>query len=32
VFNQNTFATVPTVADDTQASRWQIKLGVKVSF
>ncbi len=31
-FNANTLDGVPTVADDTQASRWQMKLGVRIRF
>lgn len=32
VFNGNTLDGVPTVADDTQASRWQGKLGFRIKF
>ena len=31
-FNGNTLDGVPTVADDTQASRWQGKLGIRIKF
>jgi hypothetical protein len=31
-FNANTYDTVPVVANDTQASRWQVKAGIKLSF
>jgi len=32
VFNGNTLAGVPIVADDTQSSRWQGKLGIRIKF
>jgi hypothetical protein len=32
VFNANTLDGLPIVADDTQASRWQGKLGIRVRF
>ncbi|MBI5692365.1 MAG: TonB-dependent receptor [Verrucomicrobia bacterium] len=32
VFNGNTLDGVPVVADDTQTSRWQAKLGIRVKF
>jgi len=32
VFNGNTLGGVPIVADDTQSSRWQAKLGVRIKF
>jgi hypothetical protein len=32
VFNGNTLAGVPVVADETQSSRWQAKLGVRIKF
>ncbi|WP_158277390.1 carboxypeptidase regulatory-like domain-containing protein [Opitutus sp. ER46] len=31
-FNSNTLDGVPTVADETQASRWQIKVGMRITF
>lgn len=31
-FNANTYDTVPTTTDDTTASRWQAKIGVRVKF
>ena len=32
VFNGNTVAGLPTVADETQSSRWQGKFGIRVRF
>jgi hypothetical protein len=32
VFNGNTLDGLPIIADDTQASRWQGKLGIRVRF
>ena len=32
VFNGNTNAGLPTVADETQSSRWQSKLGIRIKF
>jgi hypothetical protein len=32
VFNGNTISNVPTVANETQASRWQGKLGIRIIF
>jgi hypothetical protein len=32
LFNGNTVEGIPTVADDTQASRWQGKLGIRIRF
>lgn len=32
VFNGNTLDGLPIIADDTQASRWQAKLGFRVKF
>ena len=32
VFNGNTLAGVPVVADDTQSSRWQAKMGIRIKF
>lgn len=32
VFNGNTLSGVPTVADDTNTSRWQAKVGVTIKF
>jgi hypothetical protein len=31
-FNSNTLDGVPTVADETQSSRWQAKLGMRIRF
>jgi hypothetical protein len=31
-YNSNTLDGVPVVADDTQASRWQAKLGIRIKF
>ena len=32
VFNGNTVAGLPVVADDTQSSRWQAKVGIRIRF
>jgi hypothetical protein len=32
LFNGNTVDGLPIVADDTQSSRWQAKLGIRIKF